>query len=454
MILAIREEGNVTQITSIAPDQVRNVLGKHILADGLEPVLDLEKSHGSWIVDARNGKEYLDLFSMYASMPIGYNHPKILEAKERLAVAALNKPTNSDVYTTQMAEFVDTFFEVAVPACFKYSFFIEGGALSVENALKAAFDWKVKKNFMKNGRDHETGHKVIHFEQCFHGRSGYTLSLTNTADPRKTAYFPKFNWPRIINPKITFPLNKENLKKVESLEKMALDQIKSAVHEYRNDIASIIIEPIQGEGGDYHFRKEFLQALRTICDEQEIMLIFDEIQTGMGITGKMWCWENFDVAPDLMCFGKKSQVCGFVSTPRINDVKDNVFNESSRINSTWGGNLTDMVRTTIYLEIIRDEDLLKSVVSSGQYLLSELHSIQDDFSGIVSNVRGRGLMCAFDLPNTSTREKTLESIFKNGAFILGSGSKSIRFRPPLNISRNEIDIATEIIRKALNSVRK
>ena len=443
----------MTQITFISPSQVREILGKHILADGFEPIIDLEKSHGSWIVDARNGKEYLDLFSMFASVPVGYNHPKIIESKDRITIAALNKPTNSDLYTTQLAEFVETFFEVAVPDGFEYGFFIEGGALGVENALKAAFDWKIKKNFMKDGRNSEIGHKVIHFEQSFHGRTGYTLSLTNTADPRKTAYFPKFDWPRILNPKISFPLNKDNIEKVKSLERKALDQIDRAINEYGDDIASLIIEPIQGEGGDNHFRKEFLQALRTICDENEIMLIFDEVQTGMGISGKMWSWQKFNIAPDLMCFGKKSQVCGFVSNKRIDEVKENVFNESSRINSTFGGNLTDMVRTTIYLEIIRDENLLNTAASNGEYLLSELQSIQNDYPEMVSNARGLGLMCAFDLPDTTVRDRSLKSIFENGAFILGSGPNSIRFRPPLNISRNEIDFGIEIIRKALNIIR-
>ncbi|MFQ6616754.1 MAG: aminotransferase class III-fold pyridoxal phosphate-dependent enzyme, partial [Fidelibacterota bacterium] len=300
---------------SIAPHDVRKILSSHILADGFEPVIDLEKSHGTWIVDARNGREYLDLFSMFASMPLGYNHPRIVEAREMLAEAAMNKPTNSDIYSTQMAEFVETFFQVAVPDGFEHAFFIEGGALAVENALKASFDWKVKKNLRKSP-DRDLGSKVIHFRDCFHGRSGYTLSMTNTWDPRKVAYFPKFDWPRIVNPKITFPLSLERQKELESLEQEAKDQIHQAIEEYGDDIACLIIEPIQGEGGDNHFRKEFLQSLRHICDEHEILLVFDEIQTGFGLTGRMWAFENFGVVPDLLCFGKKTQVCGFIGGRR------------------------------------------------------------------------------------------------------------------------------------------
>ena len=322
----------------------------------------------------------------------------------------------------------------------------------MENALKAAFDWKVKKNFSMNGKAKEIGSKIIHFEQCFHGRTGYTLSLTNTADPRKTAFFPKFDWPRIINPKVTFPLNDENLKNVKAVEEQALNQINTSILQHGSDIAGLIIEPIQGEGGDNHFRVDFLRELRNICDENEIMLIFDEVQTGMGLTGKMWSWENFNVKPDLMCYGKKTQVCGFVSSDRIDEVPDNVFHESSRINSTWGGNLTDMVRVSIYLQIISEENLLENAVDCGRYLLKKLHALKNDFHEFVLNPRGLGLMCAFDLPSEELRDKAISETLKNGVIVLGTGTHGIRFRPHLNVSRDEIDFGIEKISESLRTI--
>ena len=431
---------------------VRKTLSNHILTDGFEPVVDLELSHGSWLVDGRDGREYLDLFTMFASIPIGYNHPKLLEHKDELAIAAMNKPTNSDIYTAQLAQFVESFFTITMPDIFKYGFFIEGGALAIENALKASFDWKVRKNFQKNGSAQEVGSKVIHFNDCFHGRTGYTISLTNTSDPRKTVHFPKFDWPRIVNPAVKFPLDNDNLAEVMALEAEALDQIKDAIGEHGNDLAALIIEPIQGEGGDHHFRTEFFQALRQICDENEIMLVYDEVQSGMGITGKWWAWQNHNVAPDLMGFGKKSQVCGFVSTSRLDEVENHVFKESSRINSTWGGNLTDMVRLTIYLSIIQEENLINAADKTGEYLHNQLLTLQDDYADLVSNARGAGLMCAFDLPNSETRDKLLDQIIQNGTLILGSGDNAIRFRPPLNISTDEIDYGIDIIRKSLDAI--
>jgi L-lysine 6-transaminase len=430
----------------------RNVhakIGKHMLADGMEQVIDLKKSHGSWLVDARDGKEYLDLFSMFSSMSVGYNHPTLLENRERITDAALNKPTNSDIYSTQMAEFVETVGRIAQPDYLPYSFFVEGGALGVENALKAAFDWKVRKN-LAAGKE-EKGSKVIHFTECFHGRTGYTMSLTDSPDPRKTLYFPQFDWPRITNPKLHFPLTDEVLEHVIKAEATAINQIKSAVAENPDDIAALIIEPIQGEGGDNHFRGEFFQELRALADEHEFMLIYDEVQTGVGITGKMWAHQLFNPStrPDIISFGKKMQICGIFAGKRIDEVENNVFHESSRLNSTWGGNIVDMVRISLYLEIIAAEDLVNQAATNGDYLLAKLHDIQTDFDGVVHNVRGRGLFAAFDLLDGSTRDTLADLIIAEGAMILGSGKKSIRFRPHLNITREEIDLADEIIRRAI-----
>ena len=428
---------------------VHATIGKYMLADGMDQVIDLKKSHGSWLVDARDGKDYLDLFSMFASMPVGYNHPTLLENRERIAAAALNKITNSDIYSMEMAEFVDTVGRIAQPDYLPYSFYVEGGALGIENALKTAFDWKVRKN-LAAGKG-EKGSKVIHFTECFHGRTGYTMSLTDSPDPRKTLYFPQFDWPRIDNPKLHFPLTDESLEQVLKEEATAIDQIKSAVAENPDEIAALIIEPIQGEGGDNHFRGEFFQELRALADENEFMLIYDEVQTGVGVTGKMWAHQLFNSSarPDIIAFGKKMQICGIFAGERVEEVENNVFHESSRLNSTWGGNVVDMVRISIYLEIIATEDLVNQAATNGDYLIAKLHDIQADFDGLVSNVRGRGLFAAFDLPDGTARDTLANLIIAEGALILGSGKKAIRFRPHLNITREEIDLADDIIRRAI-----
>mgnify|MGYP001249483932 FL=1 len=442
---------------------VRSTIGKHMLADGMNPVIDLKNSHGSWLVDGTNGKKYLDLFSMYASMSVGYNHPYVLDNAKRLELASINKPANSDIYSAQMAEFVDTMGKLVQPSYLPYAFYIEGGALAVENALKIAFDWKSKKNLQL---DKSPGKNlVVHLKDCFHGRTGYTMSLTDSPDKRKVQYFPKFNWPRITNPYITFPENEKNIADVEKLEKKSIDELKDILNKSGNDVACLILEPIQGEGGDNHFRYEYFKELKTLSLENNFLLIFDEVQTGIGITGKMWAHQHFcepscqfnckthcvSIEPDIISFGKKTQVCGVFASDRLNEVENHVFKESSRINSTFGGNLVDMVRFTIYLEIIQKENLLNNAMINGQYLLSKLKDLENNFKDKVSNSRGRGLFCAFDLNTSFSRDKLILNMEKEGALILGCGRKSVRFRPHLNISKEEIDIAFEML---INSLKK
>ncbi len=437
---------------SIGPKEVHSTLAKYMLTDGFDLVLDLKKSKGCQVYDSKNGKYLLDCFSFFASAPLGCNHPKLTtpEFIKKLGEIAVNKPTNSDIYTTEMADFVDSFAKNAVPDYFKHLFFISGGSLAVENGLKTAFDWKVRKN-IKQGKSEKLGTKVIHFKDAFHGRTGYTLPMTNTFDLNKTKYFPVLHWPRVINPKITFPLNKENLEKVEELEKQAVYEIEAAVSKNPDDIAALIIEPIQGEGGDNHFRKEFFLEIRRLCDEHDMMFMVDEIQSGMGLTGRMWAHEHFDVKPDILAFGKKTQVCGIMVGDRVDEVEDNVYNISSRLNSTWGGNLVDMVRCQKYLEVMKEENLIKNAEIQGKRLLDGIERTAQKYPDKLSNARGLGLMCAFDLRTPEKRDELKNKLCANGLIALGCGATTIRFRPPLIISEEEIDNALEILDETLKT---
>jgi L-lysine 6-transaminase len=443
----------MTEIKStFAPGEIHETLSKYMLADGMDMELLMEKSQGAKLHDLRSGKTFIDFFSFFASQALGVNHPKLAapEFKEKLAMASINKPSNSDVYTPYMAEFVDTFGKLAKPEPFKYLFFVEGGGLAVENALKTAFDWKVRKN-LKNGASGEKGSKVIHFKQAFHGRTGYTMSLTNT-DVNKVQYFPKFDWPRVVNPKITFPL-KENLAEVEKLEKQAEEQIRKAVADNPNDVAALIIEPIQGEGGDNMFRKEFFQKLRELADELDFLLIFDEVQTGLGLTGKLWAHEHY-VTPDIVAFGKKTQVCGIMSTGRVDEVDDNVFHKSSRLNSTWGGNLTDMVRSAKVIQTIHEENLVENAKTVGEHLGGKIEELQGEYPSFVSNARGLGLWRSFDCPTPDDRDAFVSKAYENGLAILGCGEKTVRFRPALIIDKATIDEGMEIVKKTVSSLAK
>jgi L-lysine 6-transaminase len=443
---------STSTVASLSAADVHATLGRHILADGYDIVFDFDKSHGAWVYDARTGTEHLDFLTFFGSCPIGYNHPKM---KDPAFLAVLHrvaqlKPSLSDIYSVEYARFVDTFARLAKPAHLPHLFFIEGGALAVENALKTAFDWKVRRNRAK-GVPGQKGQQVIHFREAFHGRSGYTLSLTNT-DPRKTDLFPKFAWPRIDNPKLRFPVTAEVERDVAAAEERAFEQIERAFTDHPDDIAAIIIEPIQAEGGDNHFRPGFLQAIERIADERECFFVVDEVQTGVGLTGRMWAHEHFGLTPDALAFGKKTQCCGILVGPKVDQEPDNVFKVASRINSTWGGGLTDMVRFGRFLEIIDEERLVDNARAVGAYLLEGLLALQAELGGLMSNARGRGLMIAFDLPDPELRRKAHAAALANRLLLLICGVRSIRFRPPLDLTRREADAALEILRTSLTGL--
>ncbi|HTL52880.1 MAG TPA: aminotransferase class III-fold pyridoxal phosphate-dependent enzyme, partial [Planctomycetota bacterium] len=365
---------------------------------------------------------------------------------------------NPDFYSDIYARFVDTFARVAAGDRYPHLFFIDGGALAVENALKCAMDWKVRRN-IRAGKG-ERGQEILHFKEAFHGRSGYTLSLTNTHDPNKHRFFAKFPWPRVTNPKIDFSGGPLALARTIEREEQAREEIERIVHDKATDIAAIIIEPIQGEGGDHHFRPEFFAFLREVCDQHDILLIFDEVQTGFGLTGTFWAAEQTGVWPDLIAFGKKAQICGFMAGRRIDEEPENVFNVPSRISSTFGGNLPDMLRSTVILETIEKENLVENARKRGAELLAGLQALaaetaeMDEAAGAglpdhhasITCVRGKGLMVAFDLPSPSHRREFLAALKKGGLVALGCGEKTVRFRPHLNVTAAQIQEILRVVR--------
>jgi L-lysine 6-transaminase len=433
----------------IDPQKVHETLKRHQLADGLPIVFDLDKSHGAWLHDARAQIDYLDFFTCFASWPIGYNHPALGDPVFLMEMhkAAVNNPANSDLYTTLMADFVEAFATRVTPEGYPHNFWVSGGALAVENAIKAAFDWKARKIGLQNISDDGASLVVLHFKAAFHGRSGYTLSLTNT-DPKKTALFPKFNWPRVHNPAIEFDLTGAIQNDIEAEEARSVREIEQAFREFKGRIAAILVEPMQGEGGDNHFRPEFLRKLREFADENEALLVFDEVQTGFFGTGKAWMWQHLGVAPDVVAFGKKTQVCGIYSNTRIDDVEDNVFHKAGRINSTWGGNLADMVRCKKFIEIIHEEKLGENIARMGKLLIEGLRKLARE-RGEISNVRGVGSLVAFTLKTPEIRNEWLKQLRERRLLALASGERAIRFRLPLIVSKAEIDTALERVASCL-----
>ena len=433
---------------TVEPAQVHDVLRRHLLVDGFDMVLDLEASSGSRLVDARDGSSYLDLFTFFASSALGMNHPALVADpvfRDQLLTAAMNKPSNSDVYSAAMASFVDTFARVLGDPRLPHLFFVEGGALAVENALKVAFDWKSRWN-EAHGIDPRLGTKVLHLRDAFHGRSGYTMSLTNT-DPVKVARFPQFAWPRIPSPYLSSGTD------VQSRERETLAAARAAFAQHPHDIACFVMEPIQGEGGDHHFRPAFLQAMQALCHAHDALFVLDEVQSGCGLTGTAWAYQQLGVAPDVVAFGKKTQVCGIMAGGRVDEVPDNVFAVGSRINSTWGGSLTDMVRARRILEVVEADGLVDRAAELGLVLLGLLHDLAAAHPE-VTDVRGRGLMCAFSLPDAGLRNAVLTAVRDDErVLLLGCGRRSVRFRPALTVAVEDLAAGVAALDRVLTRLK-
>lgn len=418
----------------------------YMLKDILPIVPDFEKSHGCYLVDKKTGSEYLDCFTFFASNPLGYNREELSEKqfeRELLKVAKI-KPSNSDIWSVEMAQFLQTFIRVAIPKSYKNLFLIDGGALAVENAIKAAVDWKIK----RFGDIGEREIDIIHLENSFHGRSGYTLSLTNTADPRKYKGFPSFPWTRLTPP----VCNNKTSDDVRIKEDIFFKNLSESLTVSDSRLpCCVVIEPIQGEGGDNHFTTQFHGRLRKICTEKDVLLIYDEVQTGLGLTGKMWAFQHYGIEPDIVCFGKKVQICGVMCTDKIKEVPNNVFEERSRISSTWGGNLVDMVRSKKFLEIIESNNLVVNAKLVGNYIIHELETLQRNHSNIIEGVRGKGLMIAFDVKEPYSRDEIISLLFQNKVIVLPCGRNSIRIRPPLDFSKHCSDIFIKKLTLALTA---
>lgn len=417
---------------------------------GHDIVLDLEKSRSPFITDARSGAEYLDFATFYASSPLGMNHPLLVDDPAfmaRLAAVGTNKPSTGDFRTDAFDEFVSTFTEVLGDEQLDYLFFVEGGALAVENALKVAFDWKHQKNEAA-GIDVGEDLQAMHLRHAFHGRSGYTMSLTNT-DENKIARFPKFDWPRIDAPAVSFPADGG----LEALEDAALADARAWFAARPNRIACIIVEPIQAEGGDRHLSERFLRGLQQIAHDNDALFVVDEVQTGAGTCGTPWCYQQLGLLPDVVAFAKKIQVGGVMAGRRVREVGTNVFEKSGRISSTWGGGLVDMVRSTRILQVVAEHDLIANARRRGEQMVAGLAAIAATRAE-VTQVRGRGLMCAFDLPTTERRDQIVDSLERDWSMLaLKCGALTVRLRPPMTVAEDHVGDALERIAGALDGPR-
>ncbi len=378
--------------------------------------VNFKKSHDSYIYDNRTQKEYLDFFGMYASLPLGYNHKVFYtdEFKKEILEASTFKVNNCEFASDEAISFDNKFVKFVNDDHYINFHYTCTGALAVESAIKVCI--------------HKTDYRkpnIISFRNSFHGINSIGSFITDR-------FWPANKKLRGLPQNFSTKLNCD------------LDEVEEQL---KNSFATcILVEPIQCSAGDIHQEKEFFQGLRLLCDKYDVPLIFDEIQVGFGGTGKLWYYQHLNIFPDIVIFGKKTQLSGIMVNKKCSDIFDK--DEITRLEVTWDGNILDMIRCKHIIRAYREENIVNSVAKKGQFLVTNLSKIKG-----LENVRGAGLIIAFDMKDRKTRDDLIKKMYDNQMICNKTGDKSIRLRPNLAISNSEIDSALEIINKACEGIK-
>lgn len=365
-------------------------------------LIDFEKSHGSYVFDKNTNKKYLDFFGMFSSLPLGYNHEVFDEEfYNELKKISSVKVTNCEFHTDTYKQFCNKFHEFAGVGLYENFHFTCTGALAVECGCKLAMDYTKKE-------------RIISMKNSYHGVHSYGNFTTSKFYPvnKRLEGYPNFNWSKISN----------------------LSELDCQIS--KGDVAGILVEPIQATFGDHHVDPSFLREISKVAKENDIPLIFDEIQTGFGTTGKPWYFQHIGIEPDIVVFGKKSQVSGIMSTNKYPL-------ESNRLCVTFDGDIIDMLRTTYIVKAYQEYGLLDNATKQGKRLVEELSSL----SGL-QNVRGVGLMIAFDMESKTIRDDFVDKLKSNGMICNPTGEKSVRLRPNLAVTDDDIQQCIYTIRSS------
>lgn len=421
--------------------QMLDELSAYVIATPYPFVLDLEKCEGMWL-ETVDGQRLFDWAGYYGSKLIGHNHPGLYEPvyTKRLVLAANNKVANPDFLTRECLDYYRLLNRVG-PEVMKREgsmevYAVNSGAEAVENMMKYLVA-KFNQKKMTQGKN-VSHRRFLYFDKAFHGRTVFALGVTQTTDPVATKDFHGLT--STGNIKLPFPAYASEDTYAENLRNAlkALEQVESALTQMSDEIVGIIVEPIQGAGGHRVAVKEFFQGLSELAHKHDVYLAFDEVQTSLGATGKMWAIDHFDLphSPMAIAAGKKFGTGVVYMKEPLEDI--------GVLDSTWGGTLADMVRVVREVEIVEEEALIALAAENGQYLAQGLHTLVDKHRPITSNVRGLGLYQGFSL-DTSERKSELVRIARDefDLLLLGAGNRSIRTRPNLSVTKEEIELFLE-----------
>jgi 4-aminobutyrate aminotransferase/(S)-3-amino-2-methylpropionate transaminase len=446
----------VTAIPGPKTEELRRRHGAVQDARTVHVYQDAKKSLGNYLVDV-DGNVLLDLYGHIASLPIGYNHPDLLAAWKagRFDWCAGFRPALGIAPSAEWVDLVTRVMTRLAPKGLSRLVTVTTGSEAIENAVKTAFIHLARRRragrapeaaelaaAMKNAQADVNGFKMLSFEGGFHGRSMGALSLTRSKPIHKLDV-PAFDWPTAPFPANRFPLA-DHAALNNAAEARSLEAVKQVFVQYPDRVAAVIVEPIQGEGGDCHASNDFFQKLRRLAREHGVLFIADEVQTGGGATGTFWAHEawGLDDPPDLVTFAKKMQVAGFY-------LKDELFPaEPLRIFNTFLGDPLRMAQLEVIAEISDRDRLVENAKVTGAYLVRSLERLQARYPAVLSNARGRGTFAAVDARDAATQAKLLEHLRRAGVESGGSGTHSIRFRPANILLPRHVDEGLGVLEEA------
>ena len=404
-----------------------------------------ERAAGSYVWDA-DGNKYLDWSTGIAVMNIGHSHPKVLEAVKK-QVDTFQHLCFAVGMNETFIELCERLGEIAPGPSPKKTFLINSGAEAVENAVKVA-------------RAYTGRQGIVSFTHAFHGRTHMALSLTGKANPYKAGFAPRAaevyraQYPYCYRCPYGGP--KEG-KCCQSDLTQLRDLVKTTIGE--SEVAAFIIEPVAGEGGFIPAPKEFLQALRTYCDEIGALWIDDEVQAGIGRTGAWWVVDHYNLEPDLVC-SAKALSSGFPLSAVIGKAEIMDAIDPGMLGSTFGGNPAACAAALATLQVIEDEGLLERSQEIGAVLQERLHALQNKFDKI-GDVRGLGAMVGIEFvngadktPNPEAVEAVVAQARDSGLILLSTGTYGnvIRLLPPINMSDEELEEGLSKLEAAIEGV--
>lgn len=406
-------------------------LSGYVIATPYPFAVDLENCEGMWLATV-DGQRLFDWAGYFGSKLIGHNHPGLYEPDyvKRLVRAANNKVANPDFLTPECLAYYRLVHRLA-PKIMRSEklevYVVNSGAEAVENMMKYLVA-------MHNAKGRRHGQRrFLYFDHAFHGRTVFALGVTQTVDPVATRDFHGLT--STGNIKLPFPAIDNDRPYAENLEECnrALEQVESALRLMGDEIVGILVEPIQGAGGQRAALPEFFRGLSELCHRYDVYLAFDEVQTGLGATGKMWGLDHFDLPypPQAIAAGKKFGTGVVYMRESLEDL--------GVLDSTWGGTLADMVRVVHEVAIVEREGLIERAATNGERLAAGLRKLTAKHE-FARNVRGLGLYQGLSFDSPERRAAVVQTAREEfDLLLLGAGRWSIRTRPNLSVTADEID---------------